>query len=77
MDCSLPGSSVHGSFQARVLEWVPSTFFIKDTKKGANKSLPSATILKQWKENLIKILGLKMVVSRRANGQPFSSPFLL
>ena len=22
MDCSLPGSSVHGSFQARVLEWV-------------------------------------------------------
>ena len=22
MDCSLPGSSVHGIFQARVLEWV-------------------------------------------------------
>ena len=22
MDCSLPGSSVHGVFQARVLEWV-------------------------------------------------------
>ena len=22
MDCSLPGSSVHGTFQARVLEWV-------------------------------------------------------
>ena len=21
-DCSLPGSSVHGTFQARVLEWV-------------------------------------------------------
>ena len=21
MDCSLPGSSVHGVFQARVLEW--------------------------------------------------------
>ena len=21
MDCSLPGSSVHGNFQARVLEW--------------------------------------------------------
>ena len=26
MDCSLPGSSVHGIFQARVLEWVPITF---------------------------------------------------
>ena len=23
MDCSLPGSSVHGILQARVLEWVP------------------------------------------------------
>ena len=22
MDCSLPGSSVHGIFQARVLEWL-------------------------------------------------------
>ena len=22
-DCSLPGPSVHGIFQARVLEWVP------------------------------------------------------
>ena len=26
MDCSLPGSSVHGMFQARVLEWVASAF---------------------------------------------------
>ena len=23
MDCSLPGSSAHGIFQARVLEWLP------------------------------------------------------
>ena len=26
MDCSLPGSSIHGIFQARVLEWVAMTF---------------------------------------------------
>ena len=26
MDCSLPGSSVHGIFQARVLEWVAVSF---------------------------------------------------
>ena len=26
MDCSLPGSSVHGTFQARVLEWVAIVF---------------------------------------------------
>ena len=26
MDCSLPDSSIHGIFQARVLEWVASAF---------------------------------------------------
>ena len=26
MDCSLPGSSIHGIFQARVLEWVAISF---------------------------------------------------
>ena len=26
MDCSLPGSSAHGIFQARVLEWVAMAF---------------------------------------------------
>ena len=26
MDCSLPGSSIHGIFQARVLEWVATAF---------------------------------------------------
>ena len=26
MDCSLPGTSVHGIFQARVLEWVAIAF---------------------------------------------------
>ena len=27
MDCSLPGSSVHGIFQAIVLEWIAISFF--------------------------------------------------
>ena len=26
MDCSLPGSSVHGIFQAKILEWVAIAF---------------------------------------------------
>ena len=29
MDCSLPGSSVHGIFQARVLEWGIIAFSFK------------------------------------------------
>ena len=32
MDCSLPGSSVHGIFQARILEWAAIAF---SRSKGA------------------------------------------
>ena len=28
MDCSLPGSSIHGIFHARVLEWVAIAFSV-------------------------------------------------
>ena len=36
MDCSLPGSSVHGIFQARVLEWGAIAF--SDSNLGSLKS---------------------------------------
>ena len=41
MDCCLPGSSVHGIFQARVLEWVAIAFSGINTTvyKIANKDL--------------------------------------
>ena len=32
MDCSPPGSSVHGTFQARVLEWGAIAFFSDEEK---------------------------------------------
>ena len=32
MDCSLAGSSIHGIFQARVLEWGAIAFSEKDTR---------------------------------------------
>ena len=34
-DCSLPGSSVHGIFQARVLEWVAISFSSKSAYSPA------------------------------------------
>ena len=37
MDCSLPGSSVHGIFQARVLEW-GAIAFSEVTAYGVAKS---------------------------------------
>ena len=36
MDCSLPGSSVHGIFQARVLEWGAIAFSVSSAKMGRN-----------------------------------------
>ena len=33
MDCSLPGSSVHGIFQARVLEWDAIAFSAEDVRR--------------------------------------------
>ena len=37
MDCSLPGSSVHGIFQARVLEWGAIAFSKNNPKAGGIK----------------------------------------
>ena len=34
VDCSPPGSSVHGIFQARILEWVAISFFRGLPKPG-------------------------------------------
>ena len=36
MDCSLPGSSIHGIFQARVLEWGAITFSVEQDYLGSN-----------------------------------------
>ena len=36
MDCSPPGSSVHGIFQARILQWV-ANFFSKGSSDPGNK----------------------------------------
>ena len=39
MDCSLPGSSVHGIFQARILEWVGISY---SRESSSVDSLPTA-----------------------------------
>ena len=46
MDCSLLGSSVHGIFQARVLEWGAITFSVlSSAAAAAAKSLQSCPTL--------------------------------
>ena len=46
MDCSLPGSSVHGIFQARVLEWDAIAF----------SDLHVSSILKMWNRVIKAVL---------------------
>ena len=41
MECSLPGSSVHGIFQARVLEWGAIAFSEAASQRGAKARLPA------------------------------------
>ena len=58
MDCSLPGSSVHGIFQARVLEWGAIAFSLhalgatkkKKKEEEMAKCLATKTYLELWIE---------------------------
>ena len=54
MDCSLPGSSVHGIFQARVLEWGAIAFFTGEawcaTIHGVAKSCRDEEVVVSWQE---------------------------
>jgi len=47
MDCRLPGSSAHGIFQARVLEWVAIAGKNKQIISIKEKSLQILQILKE------------------------------
>ena len=44
MDCSLPGSSVHGIFQARVLEWGAISYSDDGSQFGSVQSLSRVPI---------------------------------
>ena len=51
MDCSLPGSSVHGIFQARVLEWGAIAFSVRsgmDPQNTSQISLSFSSVLCSW-----------------------------
>ena len=61
MDCSPPGSSVHGISQARILEWVASSFsiFISHHIQNIKYSITAHTqkdTISNVPENLITVL---------------------
>ena len=45
MDCSLPGSSTHGIFQARVLEWGAIAFSSMDVRGGLKRKLSAKELM--------------------------------
>ena len=55
MDCSLPGSSVHGIFQAGVLEWGAIAFF-REAELGFSKMKDGMIILMIDKKKTLKFV---------------------
>ena len=65
MDCSLPGSSVHGISQARILEWVAISF-----SRGSSQSRDWACVLRTagW---LFTVLSHQEKISVNVKSSPF------
>ena len=51
-DCSLPGSSIHGIFQASVLEWGAITFSAQMAKSHVNYFGSASLVAQTVKKNL-------------------------
>ena len=54
MDCSLPSFSVHGVFQARILEWVAISFS-RGSSQPSQGSNPCLLHLLHWQENSLPL----------------------
>ena len=54
MDCSLPGSSVHGIFQARVLESGAIAFCVKFVRKEKNMKGARNLFLVEFMDKFLK-----------------------
>ena len=65
MDCSLPGSSIHGIFQARVLEWGAIAFsrYADDTTLMAESEEELKSLLMKVKEESEKV-SLKLNIQK-------------
>ena len=59
MDCSLPGFSIHGIFQARVLEWGTIAFSSKRTITGQINSIPYCLCAKAEEKQLTQQMFLQ------------------
>ena len=85
MDCSLPGSSVHGVFQARVLEWgaiaLSVLLFRPPKKKSLGQDdftgLPSEIIKKEIKEGIDQHRFYTISFRKQKQREYFSTHFVI
>ena len=70
MDCSLPGSSIHGILQARVLEWAAIAFSVPRSKCLLISWLqsPSAVILEPPKVKSVTVSTVSPSISHEVTG---------
>ena len=54
MDCSPPGSSIHGVLQARILEWVAISFSTESIEK--NKLISCRFVAFLWNDKLFQLI---------------------
>jgi len=77
MDCSLPGSSIHGIFQARVLEWVAIAFSGRSsiqsakTRLGADCHSDHELLIAKFRLNLKKVWKTTRPLSHDLNRIPY------
>ena len=62
MDCSLPGSSIHGICQARILEWGASAFSVTLTRMAIIKKTDKIT-KKETGPSYIDVLTYYLIIS--------------
>ena len=76
MDCSLPGSSIHGIFQARILEWVaircdlnqiPYDYTVEATNRFKELYLIDRVPEELWTEicDMVQEAGIKTIPKKK------------
>ena len=58
MDCSLPGSSIHGIFQARVLEWGAIAF----PEETSYLTLTHKSVFNEWSLHMLLLIILLLLL---------------
>ena len=71
MDCSLPGSSTHGIFRARVLEWDGIAFFIKPIHRVKKPISFFLFLVRDEKEFIGDVRKIQTAVPLPFKQQPF------